>query len=404
MRDRQRAFAGELERIIVSANDRGMLNSGVTQSEIASAIRVEYLRRARAAWGFLEDVLTALPARRRGSPSEWSRLVGQVVDSANVDLAAAQAKSDSLIPGARTGGLLAAARDEALEVVEAEMELYATTHRKPEGTSLAARIKRHPAVALIALASALLIGLVGLEGAVSTIGGWIAPFVPPVSRYMDEQAVEGLTPGAHLSRFESALGPFEFRTTYDDYVEYVFVRENCYVQAVTDEEARVLMYAVTVRNPDFHPGFRLPDDGSSPSPIVLGESKFADIITAPDSIRGVFGASFMHYMEFTRLPHSQDFLGVVLATNDAGEWWADEVGQSPPGDDRYPESLNDAIALNDVQAAAVRWYRESTTVNTYGESAPDFDPTTLFESDGSPKSALVVGPDRVMVQAGLDRR
>lgn len=271
-----------------------------------------------------------------------------------------------------------------------------------DGTPLE-RIKRHPVYVVLAVIVTLITTVVVMQSSLTTIAGWLAPHVPVASRYIDERAIADLVPGTHLSTFERALGPFVHKNNYAPYVEYIFVRPNCYVQAVTDADDRVLMYAVTVRNRDFHPSFRLPDDGSSPKPITLGVSRFSDSNYQPEVIRGCFGASWMHYMEFVRLPHSQDFLGVILASNDAGAWWDDVSTEPAPfAADDYPFPLNDALAANDVESKAIQWYRRNEIVNTYGEAAPDFDPEVLFEKDGMPKSQLVIGPDRVMVQVGVD--
>lgn len=265
--------------------------------------------------------------------------------------------------------------------------------------SIIERIKRRKLFAVVVAIAAALLWIVSFQSAATTVLGWLSPYVPAVSHYADARAISNLKPGAHLSTYEKALGEFTYRTEHTPYVEYVFVRPNCYVQVLTDESDRVLMYAVTVRNKEFHPVFEIPGLVDGPASFRLGLSKFAESGLYPDYICGVFGGSYMHYMEFTRFPHVNDFLGVILASSDSGAWWEPADHElSPFNEEDYPTSLNDALAANKPDDPAIKWYRTNEIANTYGEAAPDFDPGVLFEEDGMPKSSLVIGPDRVMVR------
>ncbi len=268
-------------------------------------------------------------------------------------------------------------------------------HREGE-QPLPERIRKHPVALTIGLVFVIVTGVVAFAQSSATIMGWLAPYWPYASRLADERVVEDLSAGVDLSVFERQLGAHTFRSADGPYTEYVFERPNCYVQAIVDHDEQVLLFAVTSRNREFHPVFNPPGlDNGFVNRVELGVTTFSEW-AEPDWIRGWFGASWMHYAETIKLPHADNFLGVVVASSDAGHYFETRGDRGVIGDD-YPDSLNDAIVANNASASAIRWYREGTPINTYGEVAPSFDAAELYDEDGFPKYKIVIGPDRVRV-------
>src|SRR6266536_3437836 len=89
------------------------------------------------------------------------------------------------------------------------------------------------------------------------------------------------------------------------FVEYVFVDEYFYLDAITDPQRKVLYFAVTIRDKSFHPTFK-----NQVFQIQLGRSKYSDIPGRPGSAQGCFGAHWFAYYEtryFGRPGAYQDF-------------------------------------------------------------------------------------------------
>jgi hypothetical protein len=263
-------------------------------------------------------------------------------------------------------------------------------------TSLPARIKRHPFVVAVALICSFLTGIVALQSSLGTIYGWLSPHVPFASRLSDELAVRDLATGVQLSVIQSHLGEPTYRASDGPYREAVFVRPNCYVQVLTNKEDRVLMFAVTTRNEHFHPVFKPPGEDDWFKDVELGVTTFGQW-EEPDWIGGFFAGSWENYAECVHQPHSAGFHSIVVASSDAG-WSFDTTGTPPPDDASDDgEPLNVAIEHNDPHTPWARWYRNGTPINTYGETAADFDPTALYDAKGFPKYATMIGSNPVRV-------
>lgn len=416
MRDKQRALAVDVDHVIATAVGRGMLRSGFTQGQLGGLIRREYEDRALAILSTLESIAgKSSLAGDKELRHQLLKLASELLDENCGDLKTVHQRAVSLMKSAPGLAALSEYRAEAIEKVSSELELAvlvppqetAEGQSRP-GTPLS-RVSKHPVWIVFGLLVALTTGLVAVQSSLATIYGWLSPVVPYFSVLNDELAVSELVPGRQVSRYVDALGDYQYRRTIEGWAEYVFVRPNCYIQALADQDERVLMYAVTARNPDFHPSFEWPDDGSETPPVVLGTTTFAEWAqsphlggaASPDWIRGHFGASWMHYMECVKLSHVDNFISIVVASSDAGQFY-DTAETMPFPQDEYPEPLNAAIRRNDPADPAIAWYRRGTPINTYGEASPDFDPSVLYQADGFPAFDVVVGPDPVQVGAGTD--
>lgn len=244
-------------------------------------------------------------------------------------------------------------------------------------------------VAVVCVVFAVVTGVVAFAASLTTIYGWLAPYVPAASRLSDEKAVTKLSAGAQLSVFAAALGQPAARRTDGGYVEYVFVRRNCYVQAVTDPQDRVLMFTVITRNSEFRPVFDSPSSNGFTNPVRLGVTTFSEV-SHPDWIGGFFGADWMNYVEYVALPHADNFRSVIVACCDAGHHFGTR-GEPEDGQLADPSSWNAAIAAHDPTDRRIQWFRTATPVNTYGEAAPGFSPAALYDDDGRPKLDIMVG-------------
>lgn len=251
---------------------------------------------------------------------------------------------------------------------------------------------------IVGIMFAIITGLVVLAQSFTVIIGWLSPYSPAISRLVDNHAVSDLRPGVDITHFESRLGRSTYKTAEGPFVEHIFVRDSCYVQAITDSNDRVLFFAVTVRNAEFRPRFEtLGVDNGFTAPVQLGVTRFYEW-GRPDQLNGWFGASWALYVETLHLPHSDNFVGVHMASSDAGHFFQ-TLGDAPFMAEEYPSPLNEAMLANDLGSAALLWYRRGTIANTYGESVSDFAVTSLFYDDGMPGYDILIGPNRVRVGA-----
>lgn len=145
-------------------------------------------------------------------------------------------------------------------------------------------------VVALAAGIAIIAGLINNSG---TIGNFIenvhhhfspysAPTPNPNQALLSE--VEGLIPGVNIQLYQSEFGVPAFINYHTDhttkYKEYVFINTYFYLDAVTDMNDAVQMFAITIRDKTFNPVFKSPVVYPFNQPsfqITLGLSKLSDL-------------------------------------------------------------------------------------------------------------------------------
>ncbi len=112
-----------------------------------------------------------------------------------------------------------------------------------------------------------------------------------------------------------------FKNQYDNYQEYIYVHELFYIQAITDQNNKVLMYSVTTRDYSFNPKLVL-DEMSQDNKkfvVILGQSTFGDVEDyLPESISAGYGARRAWYHEKYYFGNPGLYQNYIIAYNDAG--------------------------------------------------------------------------------------
>lgn len=260
----------------------------------------------------------------------------------------------------------------------------------PPKPTVLERFQRLPVVSSI-----LLIGLVvGTFITFVTAAGWAKPLWIQVSA---PQRIPALVAGVPLERFTDVLGEPDFRKKDGQLKEFVYVDPRYYVQAVTDQSDRVVMFAVTTRSSEFAPSFDIPGGNSEffRGPIQLGVSTFDDVAPEPQFIAGAYGATWDYYCESFYLANPGNYQSFAVADSPAGLelFTADDWG------DVDVFGVDQAISEQDYSSPALTPLRMRMRINTYAEFAPGFDANALFDEGGLAKSGILVGADRAEMGA-----
>jgi TIR domain len=187
------------------------------------------------------------------------------------------------------------------------------------------------------------------------------------------EKVEKLVPEVDVSLYQDTFGkptfinrkPF-FMNPNDElrkFVEYVFVDEYFYLDAIADDEGKVLYFALTIRDKTFNPIFK-----NQVFQVQLGVSKYSDIPGRPHSAQGCFGANWFAYYEtkyFGRPGAYQDF---GFGFNTAGYYDTANGVRAYRG--LLSTTHNCHGTLSEQEMESVRELIAVEVFNTYAVSAP----------------------------------
>lgn len=178
------------------------------------------------------------------------------------------------------------------------------------------------------------------------------------SMLMEE--IASLAASVHIGYFTERLGSPVFVNTSDAGAkEYVFVNKYFYVQAITDTEGQVQRYAVTTRDKEFNPSFKL-FDGQE---IVLGKSHFSDIECG--KITSLWGAHDFHYDEEFYFGNPGNYQSFFFALNESGY-----PGIEHEDDDNFAFPIEIESTKPSCDDGAVQKFRKKAIINTYAVTAP----------------------------------
>lgn len=206
--------------------------------------------------------------------------------------------------------------------------------------------------------------------------------------------LERLATTMQLGYFVHVLGePQQRRVTSDESQIAVWMMEDAYVQALADPSGMVTRWSVTTRtrrfSPIFYRGHTITSSGDTLE-IRLGITRFAELPSRPQWLRGDVGARRSHYDEGYYFGNPGNYQPFAYSLNDAGyvndntliTLSMREHGLAANGDREVQELTGRA----DVAAA-----RAHTAVNTITVGAP-------HSELGPDESWLGYGPDRDVVR------
>lgn len=172
-----------------------------------------------------------------------------------------------------------------------------------------------------------------------------------------------------VARFRSVLGAESCRRRTNGGTEYLFVTSSFCVQAITDYDDRVTMYAVTTLKDDFRPTFAY-WAGNHTETITLGRTLFSQCgqpaPVQPSQIFAYIYAGSYVYFELHYLAAPGNYQTMILANNYLGHptlaFGAD-----------LPDSFLSAFGrVQKVKRSSLANFRRTTTINTFGMFAPGY--------------------------------
>ena len=185
--------------------------------------------------------------------------------------------------------------------------------------------------------------------------------------------VERLVPGVDLSLYQDTFGkptfinPKSFFINPNDelrkFVEYVFVDDYFYLDAVTDIQGKVLYFAVTIKDKSFNPLFK-----NQVFQVTLGRSRYSDIPGEVRSAQGCYGANWFAYFEtkyFGRPGAYEDF---GFGFNSAGYYDTESSVRAYKG--LLSTAHNCHGTLSNQEIASMKEFSTDEVFNTYAVSAP----------------------------------
>lgn len=191
--------------------------------------------------------------------------------------------------------------------------------------------------------------------------------------------LDQLAANTHVGYFTSVLGVPALKRSHDAYIqdesaltEYVYLGVGFYVQAITDDDDRVLVFTVTMRDDRLKAKVQVPNLGmytsdAKPVELTLGRSRLADVPWMPGSIYATIGANRIVHRECYYLANPGNYQSLVISWNDAGS--GSYSGSTEPVTALAPEvhAENTEEFLNSDGGKALR---REVTMNTYGITAP----------------------------------
>lgn len=204
------------------------------------------------------------------------------------------------------------------------------------------------------------------------------------------QAVGSLAAGVQLTYFQERLGDPTFTTQGEEFGEHIFVRDEFYVQAITDRSGTVALYSVTTRAEDFDPVLDI-DYGWPTLKVTLGRDTFASVGTDPVSRGGYLGARRFHYWESHYLGNPGLYQTYIVSLNDAGYMGASGDLVAAKGALSVLKSEEElAAGAKDEALELLERFAAETVVNTYSVASDSFPPERL--------QCVQFGPDKDQVR------
>lgn len=159
----------------------------------------------------------------------------------------------------------------------------------------------------------------------------------------------------------------EFKDT--NLSEYVFVHEYYFVQALTDDNDRIVAYSVTTRKGNFNPKLELgPFTRGEKKPLIieLGKTKFKELSGDSQNVVSFLGIHNFYYHEAYYFGNPGNYQAYVFTLNEAGYAGLEEE-LNPytflPPDKNITENLQTTDP--DIQK-----FRDNAVINTYTVTSP----------------------------------
>lgn len=174
--------------------------------------------------------------------------------------------------------------------------------------------------------------------------------------------IRKLSADASIEHFRDVLGTPAFINHQRDFIEYIFALGKLgYVQALTDDNGRVLAYSVTTRSKKFNPTLSLGPYSlnSRRVTIVLGKSRFSDLDqldTEPECVVCTVGAHDYYYSEKYYFGNPGHYQSYCFSLIQAG----------------YVDQVCPMVEAKDLRVnhPAIQTFRQKGSINTFTITTP----------------------------------
>ena len=221
----------------------------------------------------------------------------------------------------------------------------------------------------------LIVGTVAIGITLSTPVSWLAiKYKETLGNIpMQYKKLESLSANVHISNFVNALGNPAIVNSIEkeSLKDYVFVNKYYYVDVLTNEDGKVLSFAVTARDKQFKPAFELPpiSENGKPLKITLNVSTLGDISPLIEEGYGgsthptcttMFGVRRFWYFEGLYDGNPDNYQSVYYGINDAGYLDMDLIS----------DLANKIGSMSSDCRAVPNEFRNGVRVNTFMITAP----------------------------------
>jgi hypothetical protein len=263
---------------------------------------------------------------------------------------------------------------------------------------------------LLSTLTGKLIALAAVVGAATTVWGGLRPLLRATGRQLGRhwrlrRQLRQLACDVQIDHFQHLLGqPAQYvnRADSSDEIEHVYVFDDAYVQAVTDQHGKVDYFSVTSRTRRFRPKLNYHPGGPSQlATVKLGSTRFAQLGDTPTEVHAWLGARWFGYVESYYFGNPGNYQTYVFAFNDAG------AGEAAAGylANLFPPRSAGEIQLRRFSGLAetddlaewlrgegARGFRDGSAINTYAVVSAR-SRVGLLVDEGEWKRAFGFGPD-----------
>lgn len=245
--------------------------------------------------------------------------------------------------------------------------------------------ERHPIIVVISI---IVIAISQFTTIIKGVNSFSKYYSSTYGWRSEEQAtINQLSAAISISKFQEMLGAPLFLRKSGVYEEYVFKRQGYWVQAITDNQGAVALYAVTSCDDTFKPLIRNNPAGKS---IQLRETTFKEVYDGgePELHYFVSGATANSYLiEEAYLANPGNYQTIFWGYNDAcSNEWDEEIGLAELG-----SYLMEHGSRIDTKQSVIDNFRSRNTFNTFAVSAPLVDAREILNQ-------FQIGIDRIQVR------
>jgi hypothetical protein len=234
------------------------------------------------------------------------------------------------------------------------------------------KIREHKVAVSIVFIFTFLVGLGSALGAFQTLFSVATKVLPRHhhiqidTRESSQTGLDKISAGMQIDRMSEVLNKKpEISRSFKGipYKEYIYIFDSFYLQAISDSDGQVVIYAVTSRSQDFNPIW--PENNLFK--VQLGKTVFADIHENPYAIRAFEGVRRHGYFEFYYFGGGSSYQTVAVGLNDAGFTpWYGATGLETPVAELGTMDFSNPTNIQPIFDLLV--FRKKATVNTYAVS------------------------------------